>query len=130
MNATKGMLKQEQKVFGDIANARAHYDNSKGSERVGAANQLEGALSRLMVIVENYPDLKSNQTIASMMVELAGTENRISVARQRYNEGTNNYNVAIKTFPRSVLASFFGFKEKPLFKSEEGANKAVNTSLE
>ncbi len=132
VNATKGVLRQEQAVFGAIAEARTHYAGTQpgSTDRVQATNQMESALARLMVIVENYPQLKSDQTVRGLMDELAGTENRITVARDRYNEEVLAFNVQIKVFPRSFLAGMFGFKERPFFKSEETANKAVPVNLE
>jgi LemA protein len=132
VGATKGVLRQEQAVFGAIAEARTHYAGTQTGtdERVAATNQMETALSRLMVIVENYPQLKSDQTVRGLMDELAGTENRIQISRERYNEQVKIWNVQVKVFPRSVLASMFGFKEKTFFKSEEEANKATKVNLE
>ncbi len=132
VGATRGFLKQEQKVFGDIAEARTHYANSApgSSERVAATNQVEGALSRLLVVMENYPVLQSNETVRDLMTELAGTENRISVARQRYNEQVQGYNVSLKTFPASIVANFAGFKEKTFFKSDDAAKTAPTVNLE
>lgn len=132
VNATKGFLRQEQKVFGDIAEARTRYaGTAAGSdERVRATNGLESALSRLLVIIENYPVLQSNQTVRELMDELSGTENRISVSRQRYNEVVRDYNVRVKTFPANLIAGLFGFEEKPFFESEEGSEKAPNVNLD
>lgn len=132
VGATKGVLRQEQAVFGDIAEARTHYAGTQpgSNERVQATNQMESALSRLMVIVENYPQLKSDQTVRGLMDELAGTENRIQVARERYNEQVRIWNVYIKTFPRSFLASLFGFEARDFFESTENADKAVEVNLE
>jgi LemA protein len=133
VNATKSILKQEQKVFGDIAEARTHYagTTSGTEERVEATNQMESALSRLMVIIENYPQLNSNQTVQALMDELAGTENRINIARERYNESVKVWNTKIKSFPTSLLiGTLFTFKERTLFQSEENANKAVQVNLD
>lgn len=129
--ATKGFLKQEQKVFGDIANARTKYaGSSNGSkEQIGAMGEYSSALARLMVIIENYPDLKSNQTVQSLMDELSGTENRINVSRDRYNETTRIYNVLIKSFPRNLIAGMFGFSTKELFQADETAQKAIQIKL-
>ena len=129
--ATKGFLKQEQKVFGDIANARTHYaGTSTGSkEQIEAMNEYNSALSRLMVIMENYPELKSNETVKNLMDELTGTENRINVSRDRYNETARIYNVFIKSFPRNLIANMFNFENKELFKADETAQKAVQIKL-
>lgn len=131
VGATKGFLAQEQKVFGDIATARTHYAGSaSGSDdRVAATGQMEGALSRLLVVMENYPQLTSNQTVRDLMVELAGTANRVNVAQQRYNEVVQEYDTHVHSFPDNLIASHFNFKDKPLFTSENGANKAPTVDL-
>lgn len=128
--ATKGYMKQEQTVFKDIANARTHYANAgTSSEKVQATNTYESAISRLLIVMENYPVLKSDATVKNLMDELAGTENRIAVARDRYNESARSYNVTIKSFPKNLVASMFGFSSKELFTAEEGASKAVKINL-
>lgn len=129
--ATKGFMQQEQKVFGDIAEARTHYAGSAqgSSEQIDAMGQYNSALARLMVIVENYPQLKSSETVRALMDELAGTENRINVSRDRYNESVRSYNVLIKSFPLNMIAGMYGFKERPMFASEAGAEKAVKIDL-
>ncbi len=132
-NATKGYMAHEQTVFKDIADARTHYANAPtGSEdKVTATSQLEGALARLMVVMENYPNLKADQTVKGLMDELAGTENRVTVARERYNEVTRDYNIDIKKFPRNILAGMFNFSEKPLFTVQtEEASQAPKVDLE
>jgi LemA protein len=132
VGATKGVLIQEQEVFGAIAEARTHYaGTAPGSdERVEATGRVESALARLMVIVENYPDLKSNQTVRDLMNELAGTENRVGISRQRYNESVQVYNTHIQTFPSSLLAGMFDFEKKPLFEAQEGAQTAPTVDLD
>jgi len=130
VNATKGFLKQEQKVFGDIAEARTHYAGAQTpSDKIQASDNLNSALSRLLVIIENYPNLKSNETVKGLMDELAGTENRINVSRIRYNDITKTYNIATKQFPGNIIAGLFNFSEKPLFKSEEKAKTAPTVDL-
>ncbi|MCL5291741.1 MAG: LemA family protein, partial [Actinobacteria bacterium] len=100
VNATKGMLKQEQKVFGDIAQARKGYAGAQTTDqKVAAANRMESALGRLLVIVENYPQLRSSQNIQDLTAQLEGTENRISVERRRYNDEVQAYDTAVKRFP-------------------------------
>lgn len=129
--ATKGYLKQEQKVFGDIANARTHYAGAaNGSkEQIGAMGEYSSALARLMVIVENYPELKSNETVKNLMDELTGTENRINVSRDRYNETARVYNVLIKSFPKNLIANMFGFESRELFQADQDAQKATKINL-
>ena len=130
VNSTRGYLKHEQKIFNDIAQARTHYAGSVGADKIKAAGDLDGALARLMVIMENYPNLKADQTVNALMTELAGTENRINVARQRYNEEVRTYNTDIQSFPGNFIANAFNFKEKPLYVSQQAAAKAVQVNLE
>lgn len=132
VESTKGIFRQEQAVFIAIAEARTHYAGTQPGtdERVEATNQVESALARLLVIVENYPQLQSNQTVLALMDELAGTENRIQVARNRYNDEVRIWNIHVKTFPRSLVAKMFGFEEKPFFESTEKADEAVPVNLE
>ena len=130
VNATKGFLKQEKEIFENIANARAAYSGARTTdEKASAAGNIESALSRLLVIVENYPNLKSNETVARLMDELAGTENRISVERRRFNELVQSYNVSIKTVPTNIIAGMMGFKEKPYFQAAEGSETAPKVEL-
>lgn len=125
VEATKGIQQQEQKVFGDIAAARANYAGASSQEqKVAAANQVEGSLARLLVVVENYPQLKSDQAIARLQDELAGSENRIAVERRRYNDDVKNYNNATQVFPGNLYAGLFGFKIKPYFESAQSADQA------
>lgn len=131
VNATKGVLKQEQKVFGDIANARTHYAGSApgSADRVQATSQYEGALSRLLVVMENYPVLQSYETVKGLTDELSGTENRVLVARDRYNEQVRIFNTSIAQFPKSFFANMFGFKAREFFKSDEGAKTVPTVDL-
>lgn len=132
VNATKGFLKQEQKVFGDIAEARTRYAGapSGSNAKVEAASQMDSALSRLLVVMEAYPELKSAETVKGLMDELTGTENRVAIARDRYNEQVSVFNKKVKTFPTNVLAGMFGFQEKAFYKSADGADKAPVVNLE
>lgn len=130
VESTKGFLTQEKEVFSNIAEARQGYAGaSTASEKVTATNEMESALSRLLVIVENYPELKSNETVQDLMVELAGTENRISVERKRYNDTVKGYNIKVKTFPTMMVANMFGYSEKPYFESTEAAETAPAVDL-
>lgn len=125
VETTKGFAQQERDVFGQIADSRAKLAGAQTPEqRIAAANEQSTALARLLVVVENYPELKSNQTFARLMDELAGTENRLSVERMRYNERVQEYNTARRQFPANVTASIFGFKEYPLFQVPESAKVA------
>ena len=130
VEATKGTLKQEQNVFNDIAQARQNYAGAQTvNEKAEAATQLESSLGRLLVIVENYPELKSNETVLALMDELAGTENRISVERMRFNETVQSYNTQIKSFPTLLIAGMFGFNEKSYFESVDQAETAPQVDL-
>lgn len=131
VESVKGAMKQEQEVFTAIADARAKLAGAGNvSEKVDASNELEGALSRLLVVVENYPELKSNQNVTGLMDELAGTENRISTERDRYNEVVRDYNATIRKFPRNILAGMFGFKERPYFEATDGADVAPEVNFD
>src|SRR5581483_572720 len=116
IGAVRGALGQEQKVFGDLAKARENYAGaSTPTDKVAASNQEGAALSRLLVIVENYPQLQSIQAVQDLQTQIEGTENRINQARHDYNGVVNEYNTSIRRFPRSLLAGIFGFDKKPLF---------------
>jgi LemA protein len=122
----KGYAQQEQKVFGDIANARAGLLNaSTPAEKIAANGKLDGALGRLLLIVENYPNLKSNQNFMALQDELAGSENRIAVERRRYNEAIQDYNTYIGLFPNSLYAGWAGFhRNNDYFAATEAARVA------
>jgi len=129
--ATKGYLKQEQTIFQMITDARTKYAGAAtANEKVAAANELETALGRLLAVIEDNPEIKSNQVVSDLMFELAGTENRISVERMRYNEKVGTYNTTIKTFPGKWLAGMFGFTERAFFESQEGAETAPEVDLD
>lgn len=132
VSATKGFLVQEQKVFGDIAEARTRYAGAPAgsNEKVQATSQYEGALARLLVVMENYPQLKSNETVRALTDELAGTENRVQIARDRYNEEVRGYNVMVKRFPRNLFAALFGFEQREFFQSDEAAAAAPKVELQ
>jgi LemA protein len=132
VQTVKGYAVQEQTVFGDIAAARAALVGAKTpSDKIAANNQLDGALSRLLVIVENYPQLKSNENFMRLQDELAGTENRIAVERRRYNDTVQDYNTYISLFPNSLVASFGGFtRNDAYFKTEEGARQAPKVNFD
>lgn len=131
VEAVKGVLTQEQDVFGKIADARKQYATapSGSNEKVAAVNQLESGLSRLLVVMENYPQLRSSETVQALMTQLEGTENRISVARERYNEAVQSYNVAVRNFPGKIFASMFGFQEKTRFEAVKEAAAAPKVDL-
>jgi LemA protein len=122
VETVKGYAKQEQTVFGQIAQARSALLNANTpQEKMNANAQLTGALGRLLVIVENYPQLRSSEHFHTLMIELEGTENRINVERRKYNEAVQRYNTDIQLFPKNMVASMFGFQPEPYFRAEEGA---------
>jgi LemA protein len=132
VQTVKGYAVQEQTVFGDIAAARAAMMGAKTpADKIAANGQLDTALSRLMVIVENYPQLKSNENFMRLQDELAGTENRIAVERKRYNDSVQDYNTYISLFPNSMIAGFAGFvRNDAYFKTEEGARTAPKVNFD
>lgn len=119
----KGAQIQEKSVFGQLAEARSKYAGGS-NDKVEATGQVESALSRLLVITENYPELKSNQNVQALQSELAKTEDGISHARDGYNKAATNYNNNVRSFPKNLFSGWFGFKTRTLFKSDQGANKA------
>src|SRR6201997_5925830 len=131
VETVKGFAKQEQTVFGDIAKARsALLSAGSPQEKIAANQQLDGALGRLLLVVENYPQLKSNENFLRLQDELAGTENRIAVARKRYNEGLQDYNTYVQQFPASVFAGWAGFKSNDAyFKAAEGSREVPKVNF-
>ncbi|SEN15319.1 LemA protein [Paenisporosarcina quisquiliarum] len=131
VNTVKGFAAHEEEVLGNIADARTKLAGAGTPEEQAEANdELSGALSRLLVVVENYPDLKADANFKQLMDELAGTENRLSVARQDYNTVVSDYNKKVKRMPGSIVASMFGFDEKEYFQSAEGAEEAPVVDFE
>ena len=126
VQTVKGYAAQEQAVFGEIARARsALLGASTPQQKIAANGQLDGALGRLLALVENYPQLKSNENFLRLQDELAGTENRIAVERRRYNETVQDYDTYISLFPNSLIASIAGFtRNDAYFKTDEGARQA------
>ena len=125
VETVKGIAKQEQTVFGDIAKARSQLLSAgTPSEKIAANQQLDGALGRLLAIVENYPQLKSNENFLRLQDELAGTENRIAVERKRYNDTLQDYNTYIQKFPANIFARWAGFKpNEAYFAAAEGSRQ-------
>jgi len=125
VESVKGVMEQEKEIFTALAEARTRYSGAQTPEqKVEAANQVESALGRLLVITENYPQLKSSEVMQTFMAQLEGTENRISVERQRYNEQVQSYNLQVKRFPGSIIASMFGFSPRTMFEAAAGAENA------
>lgn len=123
--SVKGIQQQEQEIFGAVNEAREKYAGAQtADERVRAANQVETSLGRLIAIVENYPELKSDTAVLNLMDELAGTENRVSVERRRYNELVQGYNISVTTLPGKIFASLFGFTPKTYFEATPGSETA------
>lgn len=123
VESVKGIMAQEQAVFLALAEARTRYAGASTPEdQADAANEVESALARLLVIMENYPELRSIEAVTTLMDELAGTENRIAVERGRYNTEVRDYNTAIKRFPTVMVAGMFGFNERSYFESFPGAD--------
>ncbi|MDO8435570.1 MAG: LemA family protein [bacterium] len=131
--STKGFLKQEQAIFDKITQARASYNQAKANKdvagSVAAANQMEGFLGRLLVIVEDNPEIQSQAVVTNLMAQLEGTENRINTERGRFNEVVGNYNILINRFPSNIVAMIFSFKERELFKASEGAATAPTVNI-
>lgn len=128
--SVQGAMKQEQAVFTAIADARTRYAGAATPEtKAAAATQVESALGRLLVVMENYPQLASIGTVQSLMAELAGTENRVSVERMRYNEMVRDYNVSVKTFPGALVARVFGFDARTMFEAATGAEVAPKVEI-
>ena len=123
VNTVKGYAKHEKEIFEDVAAARAQLAGARTvDEKIKANQQVDGALSRLLAIAENYPQLKADANFRQLQDELAGTENRIAVARNRYNEVVQSYNIATRRFPGNIIASIFNFTRKDVyFKAEEKA---------
>ncbi len=125
VESVKGAMTQEKTVFTALADARTRYSGAQNAnEKAAAASQVEGALSRLLVVVENYPQLQSIAVVQGLMAELAGSENRVSVERGRYNETVRGYNVKVKRFPGSIVAGLFGFGERAYFEADAAAATA------
>lgn len=130
VSAVRGAMEQEREVFDSIADARTRYAGAKSSsQRLEAAADVEQSLARLLVVVESYPQLASLQNVRDLQVDLAGTENRVAQARRVYNESATSYNVAIRRFPRSIIAGMFGFERYDLFEADQGADKAPEVDL-
>ena len=126
VSTVKGFAQHETEVFKNIADARAALINGRTpQEKIAANDQLSGALSRLLVVAENYPQLKSNENFLRLQDELSGTENRIAVERRKYNETLQTYNTSLQLFPKNIVASMSGFtRNDAYFKTEAGADKA------
>ncbi|HUS06240.1 MAG TPA: LemA family protein [Bryobacteraceae bacterium] len=123
VETVKGFAKQEKEVLANIANARAALVGARNpQEKIQANSQLDSALGRLLVVVENYPQLKSNENFLRLQDELANTENKIAIERRRYNETVQKYNTSIELFPNNIAAGLFGFQRNDAyFKTDPGS---------
>ena len=130
VETVKGVRDFEKETFTAITEARSRWQTANTpQEQVAAANNLESTLARLLVVVENYPQLKSNENFLALQDELAGTENRINVERQRYNEAVGTYNKKTRTFPSVIIASLFGFERREFFEADAGADKVPQVTF-
>jgi LemA protein len=130
VSAVQGAMTQEREIFTELAEARANYAGaSSDDDRIQAGAQVESALGRLLVIVENYPELTSLQNVRDLQVQLEGTENRVAQARRDYNEATTSFNRAVRSFPRSIVAGLFGFEKRALFEAVEGSETVPTVDL-
>jgi LemA protein len=130
VETVKGFATQEKEVFTNIANARAALSGARSpEEKIEANGRLEGALSRLLVIAENYPQLKSNENFMRLQDELSGTENRIAVERRKYNEIVQDYNTSVELFPNNIAANLFNFQKAALFKTDPAQRDAPKVNF-
>lgn len=130
VNTVKGYTNHESEVLGAVSDARARLAGAQSTaEKAEANTALSGALSRLLLVVENYPNLKADTQFTALTDELAGTENRIAVARRDYNEAAKSYNTSIKTFPRNLYAGLFGFAPVEYFTAAEGATQVPQVNF-
>lgn len=130
VESVKGVMKQETSVFTALADARTKYGGATNvNDKVKAGNEIETALGRLLVVMEAYPQLKSSETVQTLMSQLEGAENRVSVKRERFNENIRVYNLAVKRFPGSMVAGIFGFADRPYFESVKGAETAPSVKF-
>ncbi len=126
VETVKGYAQQEVTVFGDIAKARSALLSAQTpSDKIAANGQLDGAIGRLLLVVENYPQLKSNENFLRLQDELAGTENRIAVERKRYNDTLQDYNTYVQQFPNSLYAGWAGFKPNEAYFAASEASRAT-----
>ena len=130
VNTVKGFASQEKEVINSVTEARSKLAGAQSiEEKSKADSELSSALSRLLVVVENYPELKSNQNFMQLSDELAGTENRIQVARKNYNDAVKGYNLKIKKFPSNIIANMFGFEAKSYFEASEESKNVPNVQF-
>ncbi len=125
VESAKGVMQQEQAVFTALAEARTRYAGATTvNDKAAAATQVEAGLGRLLAVIENYPELKSSEVVQTLMAQIEGTENRVSVERKRFNDDVQSYNVVVKRFPGSIVASLAGFSERAYFNAAAGSEVA------
>lgn len=125
VESVKGIFEQEKEIFGKLADARARYSGATTiNEKAQAAGQVESALGRLLVVMENYPQLRSSESVTTLMAQLEGTENRVAVERGRFNDAVKIFNTHVRTFPSNIIARVFGFGSKNFFEAAAGAAEA------
>jgi len=130
VETVKAYSDYEGEVLRDITKARASIGSaSTPSELTAAGTELNSALSRLLVVVENYPNLKANENYLSLQDELAGTENRVKVERDIYNQAVKNFNIRVRRFPTNIIAGMFGFEKKEMFEADSGTENAPNVDF-
>lgn len=130
VNTVKGYAAHEKEIIDAVAEARAKLNGAKGpSDKAAANGELDQALGRLLVVVENYPDLKADKTYLALMDELSGTENRIAVARKDYNEAVQSFNTKIRSFPNTLFAGMLGFGSREYFKADPKAQDVPEVSF-
>lgn len=131
VSTVKGYTSHETEIINSITDARTKLMNANSvEEKSNANNELSSSLNALMVVVENYPDLKSSQNFIQLSDELSGTENRIAVARKDYNDAVKDYNLKVKTFPGNILAGMFGFEQKQYFEAKESSREVPSVNFE
>jgi LemA protein len=131
VNTVKGYAEHETEVYTEVSDARAKLAGATSVEEINEADsEMNSALSRLLAISESYPELKSNENFLSLQDELAGTENRISVARQDYNKAVQQYNVKIRSFPMNIFAGMFGFEKKTQFEADASAQSVPSVNFD
>jgi LemA protein len=130
VNTVKGYASFEQNVITDVTEARSRWESASTPEdKISAAGNFESALGRLIAVVENYPDLKASQNFLALQDELANTENKIAVERQRYNEAVRDYNIAINSIPTNIVAQEMGLSKKPYFEAKTGSEEPVKVDF-
>lgn len=131
VNTVEGFAEQEREIFTNIAEARTRIGGAQNrADRMEAESELSGYLSRLLMISENYPQLRSNENFMALQSQLEGTENRIAVERRRYNEQVRAYNTYIKQFPTRMVASFLGFEPQTFYEADEGADQVPEVNFD